>query len=73
MGLVLLFIASFAFALFEAQSMKEYATCLSASVMVFTNIVFYLINMKEMKNITKLIQKWEDFIEASRHSNKIGN
>lgn len=64
--MILLFIASFSFAMFEAHSTTEYATCLSTSIMVFTNVIFYTINMKEMKNIVKLIRKFEDYIEMSK-------
>lgn len=67
LAMLSLFISSFTYALFEADSTKDYAASLSVSIMVLTNVVFFLINMKEMKNIMKLVQKLEDFIEISKY------
>lgn len=66
-SLMILFVTSTAFALFEARSTAEYATSSSTSIMMFINEVFYLINMMKMKNIIELIRKFEDFIEMSKH------
>lgn len=65
------FMESTAFAIFEAQSSAEYALGISTSIEMSIVMIFFLLNMFEMKNIIKLIEKFEDFIELSKYSNEI--
>lgn len=72
-SITILLIASTAFTLFEAKSTAEYSAGSSASITVFTIIILFVINLFEVKNIIKLIGKFEDFIEQSENSDKIFN
>lgn len=64
--MIYIIIASIAFILFESRSIEDYATGFSTSIMVFTVLVFFIINILELENITDLIRKFEDFIEMSK-------
>lgn len=62
----LTFISASAFLLFRANSIAEFGTSFSGCVMVSTNIIYYSTNIVQIKNILKLIDHYEGFIEMSR-------
>lgn len=67
MTMVNLLIASIAFILFGGQTTAEVAIAFSSSLLSITVIVFFLVTAVEIKNIIKLIEKFENFIEISKH------
>lgn len=69
MAIVSVLLALTTFILFDAETTTEYAACSSASIMVFAILCFFVINLFKINDITKLIQKFEDFIEMSEHFN----
>lgn len=54
------------FLMFETTSMAQSGLAFSIFAMIVTNIMFYLMNIIEMTNISKLIANLEDFIEMSK-------
>lgn len=63
-----MFIGSFAFLLFKANSVMEYGMAFSNSLMEIASTIFYIVNMTQMSNILKLIEHCEQFIENSESS-----
>lgn len=66
MSLMTMLTASNAFILFEAETTAERATGFSTSALVSAILVFFLILMLEVKNIIKLIRKFEDFVRKNK-------
>lgn len=60
-----LFISSFAFLIFEADSIVDAGTSFYVASTEICCIIYYLINMQKMPKILKLIENFEKFVEKS--------
>lgn len=63
MTLILLFASSTAYFLFKAETIPEYAQCFYMSATALCITINFLTLCLEMRNILKLIEKYEEFIQ----------
>lgn len=63
-----------AFFLFKSETVTDYGSSFSASLMILTNMLFFIVNILKISSIVELITEFENFIEQSEcferlHSN----
>lgn len=59
-------ICTAAYAFREAETMSEYGACFYVNATAATTLSYYLIQLWQIKNILKLIEKFEGIIEKSK-------
>lgn len=64
--MILMFIASWAFVQFEAETIEDFANCFTGLFMIFFLLIFFIINLLKMPKIFNLIEMMEKFIELSK-------
>lgn len=64
--LSIMFVASTAFLLFQANSFEEYGTAFYVSVTELVNIVCLIAIIPKMTDIFALMEKFGDFVEKSK-------
>lgn len=65
MSQMLLFSSTAAFLLFKANSVAEYGAAFSGGVMIFANVLYFILNIWKMPRTMELIAEFEDFVEKS--------
>lgn len=65
---MLLLSSTAAFFLFKANSVTEYGSAFSGSVMILTNMLYFILNILQMPTTIELIEKFEDFIEKREYN-----
>lgn len=65
-----LFITSTAFFLLEANSLQEYSTSFYGSITELDCLVYFATNFFKLRNILKLIENYDKFIEKSKKKQK---
>lgn len=63
--LILTSVSSFAYFLFEADSIDEYGKSFFASISNFELLVYFIVSFLKIHSISKLIRELEKFIETS--------
>lgn len=64
-SLTLGFVFSFAFFLFESDSIVEYGRSCYGSISNLELVLYFIFNFSQIQNISALIRKFEHFIETS--------
>lgn len=65
--MILVFVATSAFILFEAETTQDYGACFTAFFMEVFITIFFIINLVKMPKIINLIEMMESFIEESKY------
>lgn len=66
MAQLFILLSEVSFLLLEATSIAEYGMCFSVFSLALMNIVFYSINIAQIKNIEESIGYFENFVEMSK-------
>lgn len=64
-AMTLLFVCSFAYFLFQANSMTELGGCFYCAISILEALLYFIVTFCKIRSILKFMKKLEDFIEKS--------